>query len=372
MSLVLTEVKQKNILLKFIKFPFELYKNCPFYVPPLIDFELSSLTPKNPAFEISQVKLLLALRDGVIVGRIAGIILDAEKEDKNMVRFGWIDFIDDKTVSTALIQGVIDWAKPFGITGIHGPLGFTDFDFEGTLIEGFDELATQVGIYNFPYYADHFKSLGFSKACDWIEGRGVVPKELPIRMVRSASLIKNRFKLQTKKIKSKSQIKTYSKGIFQTLNNSFTNLYGFYTLTDKQIDYYIDAYFGFVRKEFVTIIVNEKDEVVACAITLPSISRALQKAKGKLYPFGFVHLLKAFRNNDTLDMLLIAVNPQYQKLGASQLIFFELLSNFIEKKVGMVNSAIMLEDNHNVINLWNEFRGNVTAMIRRRCFIKSI
>ena len=372
MSLVLVEVKQKNTLLKFIKFQFDLYKNCPYYVPPLIDFELSSLTPKNPAFEISKVKLLLALRKGVIVGRVAGIILDAEKDDKNLVRFGWIDFIDDKTVSAALIQGVIDWAKPYGITGIHGPLGFTDFDFEGTLIEGFDELATQVGIYNFPYYANHFRSLGLSKACDWIEGRGVVPKALPKRMARSASLIKTRFKLQTKKIKSKSQIKTYSKGIFQTLNNSFTNLYGFYTLTDKQIDYYINAYFGFVRKEFVTIIVNEKDEVVACAITLPSISRALQKAKGKLYPFGFVHLFRAFQSNDTLDMLLIAVNPQYQKLGASQLIFFELLSNFIEKKVGMVNSAIMLEDNNNVINLWNEFRGNVTAMIRRRCFIKSI
>ena len=372
MSLVLVEVKDRHTLLKFIKFPFNLYKNCPSYVPPLIDFELSSLTPKNPAFEISQVKLLLALKEGVIVGRIAGIILDAEKEDKNLVRFGWIDFIDDNKVSTALIQGIIDWAKPFGITGIHGPLGFTDFDFEGTLIEGFDELATQATIYNFPYYASHFESLGFSKACDWLEGRGEVPKELPKRMVRGTSLIKTRFKLEAKKIKSKSQIKTYSKGIFQTLNSSFTNLYGFYTLTDKQIDYYVDAYLGFVRKEFVTIIVNEKDEVVACAITLPSISKALQKAKGKLYPFGFIHLLHAFRKNDTLDMLLIGVNPQYQKLGASQLIFVELLSNFIKKKVDTVNTAIMLEDNHNVINLWNEFRGNVTTVIRRRCFIKSI
>ena len=191
-------------------------------------------------------------------------------------------------------------------------------------------------------------------------------------MVRGASLIKTRFKLEAKKIKSKSQLKPYSKAIFQTLNSSFTNLYGFYPLNDKQIEYYVDAYLGFVRKEFVTIIVNEKDDVVACAITLPSLSKALQKAKGKLYPFGFIHLLQAFQKNETLDMLLIGVNPEYQKLGASQLIFVELLSNFIKNKVRMVNTAIMLEDNHNVINLWNEFRGNVTTVIRRRCFIKSI
>jgi GNAT superfamily N-acetyltransferase len=374
MNIEIVKVKDKKTLKSFIKFPFKLYKGVDNYVPPLIDFEVSTLSPgKNPAFEVSEVKLLLAIQNRVIVGRIAGIILDAEKKDKNLVRFGWIDFIDDKDVSSALINSIVEWAADKGITGIHGPMGFTDFDFEGCLIRGFDELATQATIYNYPYYQEHFESLGFQKSCDWLEVRGSVPTELPRRIKLAASLISTRFKLYPKKFNSKKEILKYAPGVFRTLNASFQNLYGFYELTEKQIQYYVDAYFGFVRKEFVTVIVNEHDEVVACAITLPSISRALQKAKGTLFPFGFIHILRAFKKNDLLDMLLIGVHPDYQKLGASQLIFAELLSNFIDQKVKRVNTAIMLEENAGVLNLWNEFKEYETSSeIRRRCYIKTI
>ncbi|MGY8978763.1 MAG: hypothetical protein ACKVLJ_11485 [Cytophagales bacterium] len=372
MSIELKEVKNKQTLLKFIRFPYTLYKNCTYYVPPLIKFEISSLTPKNPAFEISKVKLFLAIKNDEVVGRIAGIILDAEKKDKNLVRFGWIDFIDDQNVSAALINAVIDWAKNYGISGIHGPLGFTDLDFQGTLIEGFDELATQATIYNYPYYQSHFEIMGFNKACDWLERRGHLSgiSKHRKKMTRVSSLIKTRFKLEIKKITSKAEVKKYAKPAFEIMNESFKDLYGFYKLNEQQIDYYTNLYFGFVKKEFIAVIVNEKNEMVAGALSLPSLSKALQKAHGNLYPFGFLHLIKAFQNNETIDVLLIGVTPKYQNSGATQLIFFELLSNFIKNKVVMVNTSIQLEDNLKATNQWNKF--GIEVAIRRRCFIKLI
>ncbi len=374
MSIEIREVKTAKELKAFIKFPFSLYKDNPYWVPPLVQFEESTLKKdKNPAFEYCEAAYWLAYKEGKVVGRIAGIIHGEEVKDKALVRFGWVDFIDDKEVSRQLIETVENWAKVKNVKGIHGPLGFTDLDFEGTLIEGFDQVATQATIYNYPYYKEHFEALGFEKACDWVEGRGVVPKEVPRRLKRSAEIISGRFKFKVKEIKSNKDLLQYADSIFQILNEAYANLYGYYPLTPTQVDYYIKQYFGLVRKEYVSVIVNEKDEAIGFAVCFPSFSKAFQKAKGSLFPFGFYHVLKAFYFNTTLDMFLIGVKPEYQKLGANVLIFSSMWENFIKTGATHLITGPMLEDNFGVLNLWNEHVSDENKVaIRRRCFIKPI
>ncbi|MEP4532920.1 MAG: hypothetical protein ABJ004_07535 [Cyclobacteriaceae bacterium] len=374
MSIVIEEVMSPKELKTFIKFPFGLYKDNPYYVPPIIDFEVSTLSKKkNPAFKHAQARCFLAKKDGKTVGRIAGIALNSELENQKRIRFGWIDFIDDSSVSEALIGKVEEWGKSIGAESIHGPMGFTDLDFEGSLIEGFDKLATQATIYNHPYYHEHYESLGFEKACDWVELRGTVPDEVPRKLSRVASIISSRFKLEVKKFKNSKQVLKYADGVFDLLNESYGHLYGYSPLSPEQIKYYVDLYFGFIRIEYITIITNENDDVVAFAISLPSLSKAFQKAKGSLFPFGFIHVLRAFRSNEHVDMFLIGVKPEYQKLGASPLIFHELLSTYIKKGVKRVSSGPMMEENRGVLNLWNDYQDNVdTSSIKRRCYIKSI
>lgn len=374
MRIIIEEVLSSKDLKAFIRFPFKLYKGNPCYVPPIVDFEISTLSKKkNPAFDNADAKYFLAKRDGEIVGRIAGIVLNNEVSSKKLMRFGWIDFIDDRNVSLALFQAINKWGLSKGATDIHGPMGFTDLDFEGSLIAGFDKLATQATIYNAPYYHDHYEALGFKKACDWVELRGTVPKELPRKLTRVASIISSRFKLEVKKFKSSKEVLKYADSVFELLNESYNQLYGYQPLTEKQIKYYVDLYFGFIRIEFVTLIVNENDEVVAFAISLPSLSKAFQKAKGTLYPFGFIHILKAFRSNKHVDMFLIGVKPEYQKMGASPLIFHELLNTYIKKGVEYVSSGPMMEENNGVLNLWNDYQDNVDfSSIKRRCYIKKI
>lgn len=374
MPIELKEVTSKKELKQFIKFPFSLYKGNVHYVPPIIDFELSTLDKKkNPAFDHCEANYWLAYQEGRIVGRIAGIIHGAEFEEKSFVRFGWIDFIDDLEVSSLLLSAVAKWGKSKGATGIHGPLGFTDLDFEGALVSGFDQLATQATIYNYPYYIEHYEKYGLAKAVDWVEVRGFVPAEHSKRLARTASIVSSRFNIEVKKFSKAKQILDYAPGVFSALNESYKGLYGYYPLTKDQIAYYVDQYFGFIRKEYVCIVVNENDEVVGFAITLPSLSKAFQKAKGSLIPFGFYHVLKAFRSNKHLDLFLIGVTPDYQKKGANVLIFNELMKNYIQNGVKYVSTGPMLEENSGVQNLWNEYGQQIDSVdIRRRCFTKMI
>lgn len=374
MALKIREVKTATDLVAFIKFPFKLFKGNKYWVPPLVQFEESTLNKeKNPAFDDCEARYWLAEDDGVVVGRIAGIIHGPEASEKGLIRFGWVDFVDRKEVSALLIGAVQTWARERGLTGIHGPLGFTDLDFEGTLIEGFDQLATQATIYNYPYYKEHFEALGFEKACDWVEARGNVPQEIPKRLHRTAEIISGRFKIKAKKFGSNKELLHYAKDIFDILNASYANLYGYYPLSPSQVDYYIKQYFGLIRKEYVSVIVNEKDEAIAFAICFPSFSRAFQKAKGSLFPFGFIHILKDFYFNKTLDMFLIGVRPEYQKLGANVLIFHSMWQNFIKTGARKLVTGPMLEDNFAVLNLWNEHVNDENRIfIRRRCFIRDI
>ncbi|MBV6645385.1 MAG: N-acetyltransferase [Cyclobacteriaceae bacterium] len=372
MSIEIKPVESKRDFQTFIKYPSKLYKGNPYFIPPLLPFERDTLNKsKNPAFDHCQAQYWLAKKDGHVVGRIAGIIHETELEEKKLVRFGWVDFIDDEEVSNKLIDTVIQWGKASGATGIHGPLGFTDLDFEGTLIEGFDQLATQATIYNHSYYQSHFEGIGFQKAVDWVEIEFDLPDEAPERLDRIARAIESRLKLDVKKFKKVKQAVKYGPKIFDLLNRTYAHLYGYHPLSQRQIDYYIDAYLSFVRLDFLSVITDENDDVIAFAICIPSFSRALQKSNGRLFPFGFIRILLALKaKNELLDLFLICVEPKYQKLGVSGLIFHPLLLNAIKSGVKTVVTGPMLEDNLKVQNLFKDFEAR--ERIRRRCFIKEI
>ena len=370
MGLELKDVNNKKELKRFIKFPFGLYKGNPNYVIPLIEFEMSTLLKeKNPAFDHAEAKYWIVEKDGETVGRIAAIILEKELKEKSLARFGWIDFINDKEVSNLLLETAKKWAESRGAKAIHGPMGFTDMDFEGALIKGFDELATQATIYNYPYYIDHFRAWNMEIAATWVELRGKAPTKNPERINRAVRIIEDRFKVKVKDFKNSKEILKYAPDVFEVLNEVYTDLYGYIPLTQKQIDYYVEQYFGFVRKEFVCIIVNEADKVAGFALTLPSLSRAFQKAKGSLYPFGFIHVLRSFYFNDTADLFLIGVKPEYQKSGIHVLIFDYLQKVYKKKGIKYMASGPMLENNKNVLNTWNEFDIDF-GKIKRSCFIK--
>ncbi len=374
MSLSVEKVSGKKQLKAFVQFQIDLYKGNPNFVVPLKSFELGTFNQKkNPAFENCEAELYLVTRNDEIVGRVAAIVHKEELSNEQKVRFGWIDFTEDYEVFEKLIYLVEEYARKHNAKQIHGPLGFTDLDFEGTLIEGYDKLATQATIYNFPYYKDFFEKKGFEKACDWVEVRGNIPNEMPKRLARSAQFVRNRFKFKPVEAKNSKALLPYGEGVFNLLNKAYDGLYGYHKLSDKQIEYYIDQYFGFIRKEYVSIIVDENDTVVGFAISLPSFSKALNKAKGNLFPFGFIHVLKALRSNDDMDLFLIAVDPDYQKLGVNVLIFHQLFEAYIKNGVKTAATGPMLENNFNVLNLWQEFDEHIDENnIRRRCFIKSV
>ncbi|MEM6641471.1 MAG: hypothetical protein AAF616_00715 [Bacteroidota bacterium] len=370
MQITIREIKNKRELKQFIKFPFNLYQGNPYYVIPLVDFEMSTLDKdKNPAFEHSKAQYWLAEQDGKVVGRVAGIVLDEELKEKKLARFGWIDFTNDEKTAHLLLDTVKNWATAMGATAIHGPMGFTDLDFEGALVSGFDQLATQATIYNHPYYIDYYKSWDLKEAASWVEIRGGVPKKVPRRITRAAQIVKSRFGLEVKQFKNAKSILKYAPGVFEVLNESYAHLYGYHQLTEKQVKYYVDQYFGFIRKEFVCIVVNEEDEVVGFALSLPSLSKAFNKAKGSLFPFGFIHVLNAFFFNKHVDMFLIGVKPAYQKMGANALIFENLTSTYVKKKVNYVSTGPMMEENRGMLNSFNDYDLEPVS-IKRTCFRK--
>lgn len=376
MAIEIKELTTKKELKAFIRFQWKLYQGVPQFVPPIMEFELSTFDQeKNPAFEVSEGRFWMAYKDNKPVGRIAGIIHGQEAAEKGYIRFGWVDFIDDHEVSSTLIQTVVDWGKSKGLKAIHGPLGFTDLDFEGTLVSGFDEIATQATNYNFPYYQEHFDRLGFKKDVDWIEARIKVPlgdHAMLKDLERKARLVSARYKLQIKSFKSGKEILKYADQVFKLLNEAYSDLYGYYPLNEKQIQYYIDAYFGFVRKDFILMVVDEDDQLVGFAITFPSLSIAFQNAKGHLYPFGFLHVLKAFYFNDTLDFFLIAAKEEYQGKGVNALLWQRLLSECNRHNIKYIFSGQMMEENTNVNNLLDKFASFTKREIRRRCYIKKI
>lgn len=366
---------KKNQLRKFTKFQIDLYSGNEYYVPPLVMDDVNSLLPeKNPAFDFCESIYFMAYRDGKPVGRIAGIINRQvnEKSHSRDCRFGFMDFIDDREVSAALFKALTSWAKEKGMNRLIGPLGFTDMDREGVLIEGFDELSTMATNYNYPYYAEHLEAIGFKKDSDWVEFLLKVPEKIPERFDRIATLVRKKYNLHVKKFTSRQEAKRqYGHALFHLINEAYKNLYQYSKLTEKQIEYYIDYYLGLLNLDLVTFVVNSHGKLVGVGISMPSMSRGLQKSRGKFLPFGWYHLLKGLKwKNDRVDLLLVAVHPDYQNKGVNALLFQDLVPQYIKYGYIYAESNPEMETNSKVQSQWELFEPRQHR--RRRSYAKKI
>lgn len=365
----------KKNLRKFTQFQIDLYRANDYYVPPLISDDVKTLDPKeNPAFDFCEAQCFMAYEDGRPVGRVAAIINNAvnERSGEKSVRFGFLDFEDNPEVSAALMKAVEQWGTERGMTRVIGPLGFTDLDHEGMLIEGFDELSTMATIYNYPYYPEHIERLGYAKDSDWKEFVMDVPDGIPEKMNRVADIVKKRTGLKVKKYTSRKKIKEeYGRALFELVNEAYDQLYEYSPLTDRQIEYYINQYLDLLDLDLVTIIVDEEEKLVGVGISMPSMSRALQKAKGKLFPFGWIPLLKGLKGkNDRVDLLLVAVKPEYQSKGVNALLFQDLIPYYIKRGFKWAESNPEMETNAKVQSQWDYFTHRQHR--RRRSYVKNI
>lgn len=362
-------------LRKYVKFGIDLYKGNSYFVPPLIFDEIDTLRPdKNPAFEFCQAQSFMVYRDGKPVGRITGIINNKvnEKTGERSLRFGFTDFIDDKEVVDALFNEVETWGRQQGMTSIVGPMGFSDMDHEGMLIDGFEELGTMATIYNYPYYPQHMERMGFVKDAEWVEYRIAIPSEVPDKYQRIADIVKKKYNLRVKKYTNRKKLKDeYGQALFELINEAYDDLYGYSPLTPKQIDHYIDMYLGILRLDCVCVVVDSEDRLVGVGISLPSLSKALQRGKGRLLPLGWWHLLQALKwKNDVVDLMLIAIKPEYQSKGVNALLFSDLIPTYVKNGYKWAESNLELEDNASVQLQWQYFDRRLHR--RRRAFRKPL
>lgn len=376
MSVIINKVRTKEDLKKFIQFGIDLYEGNEYFVPPLIYDERATLNwSKNPAFDHCDANYFLAYRDNEIVGRI-GVIINHkanERWNEKNARFGFVDFIDDDEVVDALFGAAESWARSRGMEKMHGPLGFTDLDHEGMLVEGFDQIGTLSTIYNYPYYVDHMERMGYVKDQDWVEFLITIPREMPERFLRASEIVKRRSGLDVKHIESKKDVLPYARDIFKLINRAYKDLYGYVELTERQIDYYVDMYIPMLRLDFLTLVIRQEDnKLVGVGIGLPSIARALQKAKGRFVPSGWYHLYKALKGKGTnvLDLLMVAVDPEYQGKGLNALMFNEFIPAANRLGFEYAESNPELEINNKVHSMWNGLETKQHK--RRRAFIKNL
>ena len=371
MEISIKKVATRKDLRKFINYPYSLYKGNKFWCPHMHLDEKNTLSrTKNHAFEFCEAEYFLAYRGKDIVGLIAVIINHKANErwNEKLARFGWIDFIDDPQVSAKLIETIIVWGKEKGMNGIHGPLGFSDMDNEGMLVKGFEEEATLASIYNYPYYPEHMVRLGFEKAADWVQYEFEVPQQIPDKVERLSKLVQEKYKLRVIQAKKSKELLPYAGKMFVLLNQSFDELYGFTALTQKQMDMYVKTYFGFIRPEYVSFVIDEHDDMVGFGISMPSLTKALQKSNGKLFPFGFIYLLRAMKKNDTIDMYLNGVRPDYHGKGVNALYYNEMHKAYIRNHITRAVTNPQLEDNAKALTIWKNFNGR--QHLTRRCWIK--
>ena len=372
------KVTTKKELKTFIRFNYELYKENPYSVPDLYDDMVATLTrEKNPSFEFCDADYFLAYdAEGKVVGRVAAIINQRSNEawDTKNVRFGWIDFIDDTEVSKALLDTVAAWGKERGMTTMQGPMGFVDLDAEGLLIEGFDQLSTMATIYNYPYYQAHLEQYGLEKDNDWVEFKINIPDAIPDKMKRIADLISRKYGLHVKKLKDMKEVNegNYGQKIFNLINDEYSHLYGYSRMSQKQIDQYVNMYLPILDLRMVTLIEDAEENLVGVGVSMPSLSKALQKAKGKMFPFGWWHLLKALRFNrpKTLDLMLVAVKQEYQNKGVNSLLFTDLIPTYQALGFKDAESNPEMETNNKVQAQWEYF--DTTQHKRRRAYKKNI
>ena len=376
------KVESRRDLRTFIDFHYDLYEGNPYDAPNLYTDEVNTLRKdKNAAFDFCEAEYFLAYKDGKLVGRVAAIINNRanEKWQRKSVRFGWIDFVDDIEVSKALLKAVEDYGRSKGMTEVIGPLGFTDMDPEGMLTAGFDQLGTQATIYNYSYYPEHMERMGcWEKDNDYVEYKLYVPDQIPEKYAKVAQMIQKRYNLHIKKL-HKDEIfgeNGYGQKIFDVINATFQHLYGYSTLTQRQIDQYVKMYLPMIDLSLVSLIEdwNTPDhKLIGVGITLPSLTKALQKCrKGRLFPFGWVHILRALKQHKTniVDLLLVGVLPEYRAKGANALLFYDLIPRYQKYGFEWGETHVEMETNEKVQGQWQYLERECHT--RRRCYKKTI
>jgi len=380
-SVRIEKVTDKKGLKTFIEYHHELYEGNEFDAPNLYCDDFATLSKdKNAAFDFCEAEYFIAYKDGKPAGRIAGIINHKanDKWERKSVRFGWVDFIDDLEVSAALFDAVEQWGRGKGMTEIVGPLGFTDLDPEGMLIDGFDQLGTQATIYNYPYYPEHMEKLaGWEKDNDYVEYKLIVPDEVPDKYAKIASMIEKRYNLHVKKLKRGEIFGAdgYGQKIFNVINATFGHLYGYSELSQRQIDQYIKMYLPMADLNLITLIEDRSadNKVVGVGITIPSLTKALQKCrKGRLFPLGWWHVLRAlkFHKTEVVDLLLVGVLPEYRSKGANSLLFADLIPWYQRYGFKWGETHVEMETNEKVQSQWQYLESILHK--RRRCYVKKI
>ena len=379
-SVQIKRVETKKDLKAFIECHYDLYEGNQYDAPNLYSDEFNTLSKdKNAAFDFCEAEYFLALKEGKVVGRVAAIINNKanEKWDKKDVRFGWIDFIDDIEVSKALLKAVEDYGREKGMTSVVGPLGFTDMDPEGMLTWGFDQLGTMATIYNYDYYPKHMEKLGgWEKDNDYVEYRLDVPDTAPEKYTKIAEMVEKRYNLHARKLTKKEIFEGgYGKKLFDLINVTYSHLYGFSELSERQIDQYVKMYFPLADLDLITVVEdgNKDNQLVGLAITIPSLTRALQKChRGRLFPFGWWHLLRAikFHKTEVVDLLLIGVLPEYRSKGANSLVFADLIPRYVKYGFKWGETHVEMETNESVQSQWGPL--DPTMHKKRRCYRKAI
>ena len=375
-EIIIKEVTTRRELRRFVQFGIDLYEGNPYFCPPIILDELNAFNPKgNPALEVCEFVVYMAYRNNEIVGRIVGIVNHRANEAWGVkkCRFGWFECIDDYEVFKALLDAVAEWGRARGMSCLNGPVGFTDFDHQGLLIEGFDYSAPMASLYTHPYYIAHYERYGLVKETDWIEYQITPPAEAPERMKRLVNIVATRNKLHTVKVKNSRELKRrYGYSYFDVLDEAYQKIYNYQPMTERQKKYYCNMYFPLLNFDFVTMVANENDEIVAVGLGMPSLSEALRKCRGRLFPFGWFHLLKALKAKriTDFDLLLIGVRPDYQDKGVTALIFNEMTPYFTRYGIQRVETTAILETNHKSLANFAEFEH--IQHKRRRAFTKAL
>jgi len=371
--LTITEVTNKQDLKRFVAFPFSLYKDNPYWVPPIIKDEMETFNrDQNPAFENAEARFFLALQDGKVVGRVAAIVnwLEVKEQQLKKMRFGWFDFIDDLVVSKALLDKVTEIGQQHQLEYMEGPVGFSNLDKVGVLIEGFDHIGTMITWYNHPYYQSHFEQHGFVKEKEYLENKFKAAAADPKLFAKANVLIKKRYQLRELNFTRSKDIMPWVDQMFDLFNSSYASLASFVKITDVQKAYFKKKYISFINPEYIKFVVDKNDQLVAFAIVMPSFSKALQKAKGKLFPFGIFHLLHARKQSKDVIFYLIGIRPDYQNKGVTAIIFNEFHHTFNRKGIDNCIRTPELEENTAIAQIWRHF--DPVTHKRRRTYRKQL
>lgn len=373
MSIIIKPVADKQTLNDFVELPYRLYAGNPYWVPPMRKDELAALTPAtNPAFEFCKAQFWVAYSQGKCVGRIGAIVISLwnEKNNQKYGRFTRTEFVDDTEVSSLLFDTAETWLRQQGMKTVHGPLGFSNLDHQGVLVEGQEWLPSVVSDYHFEYYHRHIEGLGYQKEVDWLEFRITFPDALPEKSYKVADMIKGRYGFETINFKNKKELEPYKKRVFELFNQAFSQLFGTYELPQNMIDFYIEKFFPILQPKYVKIVLDKEKELAGFLIALPSLSKAMQKAGGKLLPLGWYHLMQAMKHPQEIDLMLTGVRPEFQKLGVAALLMNELWETAKADGVKQVETTGMLENNHVAIQMWKSFEH--IQHKRKRCYIKQL